>query len=216
MLLGDCSTQDLAQQTSGVIQAVLQGRNSAVLALGQPGSGKTHTLFSSDLHDSHASSSAGGVSRHQLLTHRCLDDTRLYQAVCMGCVCLCGCTSLAHMSVELHTVWTLICRAGDCCQLLLLLLPHAIDKEMACLLRLFCTDGLCKHAFHFTFSCASARLLCLHTDCNDVTQCTLPRCEFLHYRAGRDSGGKPVSGDPTATATGRGAVCVCDRFPDHE
>lgn len=73
VLLGDCSTQALAGQASGVIQAVLQGRNSAVLALGQLGSGKTHTLLSSDLHDVHASSSAGGVSMHQL----CLDDTRL-------------------------------------------------------------------------------------------------------------------------------------------
>ena len=68
VLLDDCTTQDLAEQASGVVQAVLQGRNSAVLALGQPGSGKTHTLLSSDLHDVHASSSAGGVSMHQLLS----------------------------------------------------------------------------------------------------------------------------------------------------
>ncbi|KAL0034861.1 hypothetical protein WJX77_010604 [Trebouxia sp. C0004] len=59
VLLEDCCEADVAQQASGVVEAVLQGRNSVVLALGQAGSGKSHTMLGGALHDVDASSSTG-------------------------------------------------------------------------------------------------------------------------------------------------------------
>lgn len=59
VLLEDCSEADVAEQASGVVEAVLQGRNSLVLALGQAGSGKSHTMLGGALHDVDASSSTG-------------------------------------------------------------------------------------------------------------------------------------------------------------
>ncbi|KAL0028659.1 hypothetical protein WJX79_008659 [Trebouxia sp. C0005] len=59
VLLEDCSEADVAEQVSGVIQAVLQGRNSVVLALGQAGSGKSHTMLGGALDDEDVSSSTG-------------------------------------------------------------------------------------------------------------------------------------------------------------
>ncbi len=58
VLLEDCSEADVAEQASGVVEAVLQGRNSVVLALGQAGSGKSHTMLGGALHGD-ASSSTG-------------------------------------------------------------------------------------------------------------------------------------------------------------
>ena len=60
VLASDCSQQDLVQQASGVIQAVLQGRNSVVLAMGPPASGKPNTLFAEDPNDPEADSSSQG------------------------------------------------------------------------------------------------------------------------------------------------------------
>lgn len=59
VLLEDCSDADVAEQASGVVEAVLQGRNSVVLALGQAGSGKSHTMLGGALHEVDASSSTG-------------------------------------------------------------------------------------------------------------------------------------------------------------
>ncbi|KAL0051815.1 hypothetical protein WJX82_002647 [Trebouxia sp. C0006] len=59
VLLEDCSEADVAEQASGVVEGVLQGRNSVVLALGQAGSGKSHTLLGGALHDQDASSNTG-------------------------------------------------------------------------------------------------------------------------------------------------------------
>ncbi len=59
VLSEDCSEADVAEQASGVVEAVLQGRNSMVLALGQAGSGKSHTMLGGALHDADVSSSTG-------------------------------------------------------------------------------------------------------------------------------------------------------------
>lgn len=67
MLLEDCSEADVAEQVSGVIQAVLQGRNSVVLALGQAGSGKSHTMLGGALDDEDVSSSTGRAGCHCVL-----------------------------------------------------------------------------------------------------------------------------------------------------
>jgi len=64
VLLEDCSDADVAEQASGVVEAVLQGRNSVVLALGQAGSGKSHTMLGGALHDVDASSSTGWAGAH--------------------------------------------------------------------------------------------------------------------------------------------------------
>lgn len=44
VLTEDSSSEEVAAQAAGLVQAVLQGHNSVVMALGQSGSGKTHTL----------------------------------------------------------------------------------------------------------------------------------------------------------------------------
>ena len=59
VLLGDCSNSDLTQQAEGVVEAVLQGRNSAVVALGQAGSGKSHTMFGFSPQDPEAAKMTG-------------------------------------------------------------------------------------------------------------------------------------------------------------
>ena len=61
VLSSDCSQQDLAEQASGVIEAVLQGRNSVVLAMGQPAFGKPHTLLGVDPNDPEVDSSSSGM-----------------------------------------------------------------------------------------------------------------------------------------------------------
>lgn len=44
MLSEDSIPEEVAGEAEGLLEAVLQGRNSVVLALGQSGSGKTHTM----------------------------------------------------------------------------------------------------------------------------------------------------------------------------
>ena len=61
VLSSGCSRQDLAEQASGVIGAVLQGRNSAVLSMGQPAVGKPHTLLGDDPNDPGVDSSSSGM-----------------------------------------------------------------------------------------------------------------------------------------------------------
>jgi len=61
VLLGDCSQEEVAEQATGVIEAVLQGRNSVVLALGQAGSGKSHTMLGNDPGDPDSTSTSGGL-----------------------------------------------------------------------------------------------------------------------------------------------------------
>ena len=61
VLASDCIQQDLAKQASGVIEAVLQGRNSVVLAMGQPAFGKPSTLFGEGLDDPDAEGSSLGT-----------------------------------------------------------------------------------------------------------------------------------------------------------
>lgn len=60
VLASDCSQQDLGEQASGVVQAVLQGRNSVVLAMGQPASGTSHTLLGNGPSDAQPQSSSPG------------------------------------------------------------------------------------------------------------------------------------------------------------
>lgn len=70
VLLEDCSEADVAEQASGVVEAVLQGRNSVVLALGQASSGKSHTMLGGGggaLHNVDASSSTGRAGCHCVL-----------------------------------------------------------------------------------------------------------------------------------------------------
>lgn len=68
VLPSSCSQQELAEQASGVIEAVLQGRNSVVLAMGQPAFGKPHTLLGDDPNDPEADSSSLGMLA---ATHNC-------------------------------------------------------------------------------------------------------------------------------------------------
>lgn len=68
MLPSSCSQQELAEEASGVIEAVLQGRNSVVLAMGQPAFGKPHTLLGEDPNDPQAVSSSLGMLA---ATHNC-------------------------------------------------------------------------------------------------------------------------------------------------
>lgn len=44
VLTEDSSPEEVAAEAEGLVQAVLQGHNSVVMALGQSGSGKTHTM----------------------------------------------------------------------------------------------------------------------------------------------------------------------------
>ena len=44
VLTEDSSCSEVAAEVEGLVQAVLQGHNSVVLALGQSGSGKSHTM----------------------------------------------------------------------------------------------------------------------------------------------------------------------------
>ena len=60
VLASDCSQQELGEQASGVVQAVLQGRNSVVLAMGQPAFGMSHTLLGHDPHAPQTQSSSPG------------------------------------------------------------------------------------------------------------------------------------------------------------
>lgn len=60
VLASDCSQQELGEQASGVVQAVLQGRNSVVLAMGQPASAMSHTLLGHAPNDSQTQSSSPG------------------------------------------------------------------------------------------------------------------------------------------------------------
>lgn len=61
VLTSGCSQQDLAEQASGVVEAVLQGRNSVVLAMGQPAFGRAHTLLEEDQNDPEVDSSSPGM-----------------------------------------------------------------------------------------------------------------------------------------------------------
>lgn len=68
VLASDSSPQELGEQAAGVIQAVLQGRNSVVVAMGQPASAKSHTLLGHDPTDPQASSSSPGKPLPSSLT----------------------------------------------------------------------------------------------------------------------------------------------------
>lgn len=61
VLTSGCSQQDLAEQASGVVEAVLQGRNCVVLAMGQPAFGKAHTLLGEDPNDPEVDSASPGM-----------------------------------------------------------------------------------------------------------------------------------------------------------
>lgn len=76
VLASSCDQQDLAGQASGVVEAVLRGRNSVVLALGQSGSGKTHSLLGDDPHDPEASSSSSGDNPLTLIIEIYLESTQ--------------------------------------------------------------------------------------------------------------------------------------------
>lgn len=75
VLLGDCSPEAVTEQAAGVVEAVLQGRNSVVMAMGQAGSNKTHTLLGADPGDLEASSSTGNTRLPAQLS--------CYHAVCV-------------------------------------------------------------------------------------------------------------------------------------
>ena len=44
VLTEDSSSSEVAAEAEGLVEAVLQGHNSVILALGQSGSGKTYTM----------------------------------------------------------------------------------------------------------------------------------------------------------------------------
>ena len=73
VLASNCSQQDVAEQASGVVEAVLQGRNSVVLAMGQPGK-----LLGDDPNDPEADSTSPG---NLFAMH---DDCKLLQYLYMS------------------------------------------------------------------------------------------------------------------------------------